>query len=128
MWFAEKKIAVSEAPPMDPRGALEAELTAIDSQLAVLNRAALQLRREFKLRVDRFGRVTGMEASLAASADVQTTWRTLQKRGGALLQRRNKVLAEWSALKMASDHPPDPVGEFLEKQAVQNWSAKCQQT
>jgi hypothetical protein len=97
-----KMLEPEPEPVVDREAELRSELQQIGAKLAELNRAALQLRARYTLKINRFGEIVGSQADLAEYPRVQIAWRTILKQRDPLLFRRNKILAQWSALKQES--------------------------
>lgn len=101
---AEPMVAIAP-PPIDRQAVLLQQLRDVETQLRALDCEAKEFRMRHNLRTNKFQQITGMLAkSLTARRDVEDSWRTLQRQAGILLDRRAKLLKEWSALKMESQH------------------------
>jgi len=91
----------AEPPEVDRQDDLLRQLTTIDSQLRLLDHEAKEFRLLHEITTDRFRQIIRMSSpSLSGRASVERDWRGLLREGDRLLERRNKILAEWSALKM----------------------------
>jgi hypothetical protein len=101
MWPFHNPQNAAEILEPAPARDLREELRQLLFELRQIDAACRDLRARYRLRINRFSQITGMEADLCEAPKVRETWRTLQMQARPLLTRFHELQREMAEEKTA---------------------------